>query len=52
MDSGNEKDGWAANKMAKADLEKALADSVAVCNKAFAAVDQTNMMEMQDAGRR
>ena len=50
MDSGNEKDGWAANKMTKADLEKALADSVAVCNKAFAAVDQTNMMEMQ--GRR
>ena len=50
MDTGNEKDGWAANKMAKADLEKALADSVAVCNKAFAAVDQTNMMEMQ--GRR
>lgn len=50
MDTGNEKDGWAANKMTKADLEKALADSVAVCNKAFAAVDQTNMMEMQ--GRR
>ena len=50
MDTGNEKDGWAANKMAKADLEKALADSVAVCNKAFAAVDQANMMEMQ--GRR
>jgi hypothetical protein len=50
MDTGNEKDGWAANKMTKADLEKALADSVALCNKAFAAVDQTNMMEMQ--GRR
>lgn len=50
MDTGNDKDGWAANKMAKADLEKALADSVAVCQKAFAAVDQTNMMEMQ--GRR
>ena len=50
MDTGNEKDGWAAHKMTKADIEKALADSVAVCNKAFAAVDQTNMMEMQ--GRR
>ena len=50
VDVGNDKDGWAANKMTKADLEKALADSVAVCNKAFAAVDQTNMMEMQ--GRR
>lgn len=50
MDTGNDKDGWAANRMAKADLEKALADSVAVCNRAFAAVDQTNMMEMQ--GRR
>lgn len=50
LDTGNDKDGWAANKMAKADLEKALADSVALCNKAFAAVDQANMMEMQ--GRR
>lgn len=50
LDVGNEKDGWAANKMTKADLEKALADSVALCTKAFAAVDQTNMMEMQ--GRR
>lgn len=50
MDTGNATDGWAANKMTKADLEKALADSVAVCQKAFAAVDQTNMMEMQ--GRR
>jgi hypothetical protein len=50
MDTGNDKDGWAANKMPKADLEKALADSVTLCNKAFAAVDQTNMMEMQ--GRR
>lgn len=50
MDTGNATDGWAANKMAKADLEKALADSVALCTKAFAAVDQTNMMEMQ--GRR
>jgi hypothetical protein len=50
LDTGNDKDGWAANKMAKADLERALADSVALCNKAFAVVDQTNMMEMQ--GRR
>jgi hypothetical protein len=50
MDTGNNTDGWAANKMSKADLEKALADSVALCQKAFAAVDQTNMMEMQ--GRR
>lgn len=50
MDTGNATDGWAANKMAKADLEKALADSVALCQKAFAAVTQDNMMEMQ--GRR
>jgi hypothetical protein len=50
MDTGNNTDGWAANKMAKADIEKALADSVALCQKAFAAVDQSNMMEMQ--GRR
>lgn len=50
LDTGNDKDGWAANTMPKADLEKALADSVALCNKAFAAVDQTNMMEPQ--GRR
>ena len=27
---------WAADKMTKADLEKALADSVALCQKAFA----------------
>jgi hypothetical protein len=50
LDVGNNDTGWAANKMTKADLEKALADSVALCNKAFASVDQTNMMEMQ--GRR
>lgn len=50
VDTGNNEAGWAANKMTKADLEKALADSVALCNKAFAAVDQGNMMEMQ--GRR
>ena len=36
---------WAADKMSKADLEKALADSIALCQKAFAAVNQTNMME-------
>jgi len=35
----------AANKMAKADLEKALADSFALCDKAFAAVTEANMME-------
>lgn len=50
VDVGNDKEGWAANKMTKAELEKALTDSVALCHKAFAAVDQTNMMEMQ--GRR
>ena len=36
---------WAADKMKKADLEKALADSVALCQKAFAAVTPANMME-------
>ena len=36
---------WAADKMAKADIEKALADSIALCQKAFASVNQTNMME-------
>jgi len=41
---------WAADKMAKADLEKGLADSVALCQKAFASINQTNMMEAQ--GRR
>jgi hypothetical protein len=35
----------AANKMPKADLEKALADSFAICDKAFAAVTDANMME-------
>jgi hypothetical protein len=35
----------AANKMTKADLEKALADSFALCDKAFAAVTDANMME-------
>jgi len=35
----------AANKMTKADLEKALADSFALCDKAFAAVTEANMME-------
>ena len=36
---------WAADKMSKADLEKGLADSVALCQKAFASVNQTSMME-------
>jgi uncharacterized damage-inducible protein DinB len=36
---------WAADKMSKADLEKAMADSIALCQKAFTAVNQTNMME-------
>ena len=36
---------WAADKMTKADLEKGLADSVALCQKAFAAVTPANMME-------
>ncbi len=34
-----------ANKMTKADLEKALGDSFAVCDKAFTAVTEANMME-------
>jgi len=34
-----------ANKMTKADLEKALGDSFALCDKAFAAVTEANMME-------
>ena len=36
---------WAADKMSKADLEKGLADSVALCQKAFASVTSGNMME-------
>ena len=35
----------AANKMTKADLEKALADSFALCDKAFASLTDANMME-------
>lgn len=35
----------AANKMTKADLEKALGDSFALCDKAFAAVTDANMLE-------
>jgi hypothetical protein len=35
----------AANKMTKADLTKALGDSFALCDKAFAAVTEANMME-------
>jgi len=34
-----------ANKMTRADLEKALGDSFALCDKAFAAVTEANMME-------
>jgi hypothetical protein len=34
-----------ANKMTKADLEKALANSFALCDKAFAGVTDANMME-------
>jgi len=36
---------WAADKMTKADLEKGLNDSIALCQKAFASVNQANMME-------
>lgn len=36
---------WAANKMSKAELEKALTDSIATCQKAFASITQANMME-------
>ena len=39
-----------ADKLTKADLEKGLADSIALCQKAFASINQTNMMEAQ--GRR
>jgi hypothetical protein len=35
----------AANKMSKADLEKGLADSFALCDKAFGAVTDANMLE-------
>jgi hypothetical protein len=41
---------WAANSKSKADLQKALADSVALCEKAFGMVNQANMME-QPTGR-
>jgi hypothetical protein len=41
---------WAADKMSKADLQKGLAESVALCQKAFGMVDASNMMQM--AGRR
>jgi hypothetical protein len=37
---------WAADKMSKADLQKGLADSVALCEKAFKAVTPANMMEI------
>jgi hypothetical protein len=35
----------AANKMSKADLQKALADSFAMCDKAFASITDATMME-------
>ena len=41
---------WTASAARKADLQKALADSVALCEKAFAAVTPANMME-QPTGR-
>jgi uncharacterized damage-inducible protein DinB len=37
----------AANKMTKAQLQKALADGFALCDKAFAAVTAANMLERQ-----
>jgi hypothetical protein len=43
---------WVADKMAKADLEKGLADSVALCQKAFAAITPANMMEPAGRGNR
>jgi hypothetical protein len=36
---------WPADKMAKAELDKALNDSIATCQKAFAAITPANMME-------
>ena len=36
---------WAADKMPKADLEKGLNDSIALCQKAFAALTPANMSE-------
>ena len=36
---------WPANKLTKADIEKGLNDSIALCQKAFASVNQANMME-------
>ncbi len=36
---------WAADKMTKADLEKGLNDSIALCQKAFAALTPANMSE-------
>ena len=49
VDSGSAGN-WVADKMTKADLVKALNDSIALCQKAFSMVDQANMMEM--SGRR
>lgn len=36
---------WAADKLSKAEIEKMLGDSVALCQKAFASLNQSNMME-------
>ena len=36
---------WPADKMTKAELEKALSDSIATCQKAFASITPANMME-------
>jgi uncharacterized damage-inducible protein DinB len=44
FDTGAEPN-WAANKMTKAELDKALNDSIATCQKAFAALTSANMME-------
>lgn len=44
MDTGSAGN-WAADKMTKADLEKALADSVARCMTAFDSLNATTMME-------
>ena len=38
---------WPADKLSKAELEKLLGESVALCQKAFASLDQTNMMAAQ-----
>ena len=42
----------AAAKLSKADLQKALDDSIALCQKAFAAITPANMMEPAGRGSR